>query len=103
MKIKISSNFDKVCENFKKHIAQQSEQQLGELGLYALSRIQLLTPVDTGRARGGWRFARDGRYTMRVFNNVHYIIYLEYGHSQQAPHGMVRLTAAHLQRILARR
>ena len=43
------------------------------------------TPVDTGRARDGWKMRfRDGQPDY-IYNNVGYIIYLNEGHSQQAP------------------
>lgn len=81
--------------------------------------LVLGTPVDTGRARGGWNIGinsvnlqetiedRGGQITLRdnkriiemaqlgdrVFlsNNVAYIAYLDQGHSQQAPHGIVEV------------
>lgn len=45
------------------------------------------TPVDTGRARRGWR-----RKKQDVLNNVEYITHLEDGHSKQAPSGIARPT-----------
>lgn len=75
------------------------------------------TPVDTGRARGGWtpylidqgvntsagppENASDGDFTeelggthqfIEVVNGVEYIVFLEFGSSDQAPGGMVRVT-----------
>jgi hypothetical protein len=74
-------------------------------------------PVATGRARAGWHVAasklglpwsdegsdtgaiaegkargdyRETRQYIDLINGVHYVIYLEYGHSTQAPFGMVR-------------
>lgn len=75
------------------------------------------TPVDTGFARGSWQPSLNkaelavgtgeplGKLALvtaqmkagdRFFflNNARYILRLEYGWSQQAPHGMVRLTLA---------
>jgi hypothetical protein len=34
---------------------------------------------------------------IEIANRVHYAIYLEYGHSKQAPQGMVRKTLARMQ------
>lgn len=52
------------------------------------------TPVgETGVAQGGWDsngppvLYRNYSFT----NNVEYIVPLEYGHSQQAPNGMLRI------------
>jgi hypothetical protein len=56
--------------------------------------IVLATPVDTGRARSGWRLKRIADQVSvkwRITNNVYYIIFLEYGSSKQAPLGMVRV------------
>jgi len=50
------------------------------------------TPVDTGLARRSWRVQRIRPDAYRIFNNVHYIGYLDDGHSRQAPQGMVEPT-----------
>ncbi|MDH4581375.1 HK97 gp10 family phage protein [Pseudomonas sp. BN415] len=86
------------------------------------------TPVDTGRARGNWVTSVDnpaqgeidrddkagsaaiaevvaktpegaGQETF-MSNSLPYIEELEYGHSQQAPSGMVRRNLARVQRIV---
>lgn len=90
------------------------------------SSIMELTPVDTGRARGNWNistgnidnsadenlFMQNGlKYTIDdikadndqsifISNNIEYIESLEYGHSKQAPQGMVRLTCSKMQELL---
>ena len=53
------------------------------------------TPVDTGRAKRGWRMLkkRDG---FTIYNPVSYTRYLEQGSSKQAPDGMVRPTINNL-------
>ncbi len=95
------------------------------LTLDAAKRAILKTPVDTGRARGNWMMEvgkpaegtaestdssgagtvtaiasriRAIRFGVRSFivNNLPYIRKLEYGHSKQAPAGMVRTTVAEL-------
>lgn len=62
-------------------------------------RIVEMTPVDSGRAKNGWslEFKWD---TATIINQVPYIIYLEYGHSKQAPHGMVRLNVQKWNKII---
>jgi hypothetical protein len=86
-------------------------------------RVILRSPVDTGRFRGNWQCgigsipegvlaaldpsgqAAVARMTAEVahfnpgqviilVNNLPYAIPLEYGHSKQAPGGMVRITVA---------
>lgn len=77
------------------------------------SRITLKTPVDTGRARANWFVAEGapriattesvtaqkppslkGDSVIYITNSLPYIVPLEYGHSKQAPAGMVRLSIA---------
>ena len=96
------------------------------LALEALGRLVAKTPVDTGRARGGWIVSTGepslwmpgeeevvppevvqakGEKALGsllpfdivfVSNNVEYIEALERGHSKQAPHGMLAETVAEL-------
>jgi len=88
--------------------------------LYA--RIVKRTPVDTGRAKGGWGITTDldipdgdvgnAQFTFTIeddqviiYNNVEYISDLEHGHSQvQAPNGMVAISLAefnaHFEQVL---
>lgn len=99
------------------------------IALEAIKRVVARTPVDTGRARGGWQMVRGqgneadigsvdiigsatvgsalsilNRITIpfgliTVFNNVEYITFLEEGSSQQAPLGMVAITLIELEAI----
>ncbi|WP_312272233.1 HK97 gp10 family phage protein [Pseudomonas sp.] len=93
------------------------------------SAIIRATPVDTGRARGSWQFSLDtpsvgqvdnpdqegaetiaklaaeankltAGQTAYIVSTLVYMIELEYGHSTQAPEGMVRTTIAHFQKIV---
>lgn len=75
-------------------------------------RVIMRTPIDTGAARAGWSPSINGSMmgdaatvtlsaaqmkagdTFALTNNVAYIRRLEYGWSQQAPNGMVRVTLA---------
>jgi hypothetical protein len=50
-------------------------------------RVKQRTPLKTGKARAGWEIVGN---TIR--NDVHYIIDLEQGNSQQAPNGMLGVT-----------
>ncbi len=98
------------------------------LALLGLRGVVFKTPVDTGRARGSWqaggvtnesvtdRLDPDGGNAvsiglanlnairkpfgvMFIFSNLPYIVPLEDGHSQQAPQGMVALTARELEAV----
>jgi hypothetical protein len=85
-------------------------------------RVRSRTPVDTGFARSRWQRTNTGRtrppslergehapavhnkgvtlgQTITVFDDAAYIEKLEYGHSQQAPHGMLRVTVAELPQL----
>jgi len=109
-------------------IALQVSQKIA---LDGLTRVVNRTPVDTGRARGGWQVGlgaepedetgredKDGNPTIAdgsdvidraepfqsiaIANNVEYIEFLEDGTSQQAPEGMVAVTLAELETIFSR-
>ena len=89
------------------------------LGIQVFKGIVLKTPVDTGRARANWMISEgspqvatvlgtqapatpspmDFKGGSRIFitNSLPYIVPLEYGHSKQAPAGMVRVTLAEVQ------
>jgi len=65
-------------------------------GLEAFNRMKARTPVDTGFARSGWRitsvnWSKD-LVVIDIWNEVSYIIFLEYGWSKKAPLGMMRIT-----------
>jgi hypothetical protein len=63
---------------------------LGKLpGMHFASALKGLSTVGSGA--GAVAF---------IFNNVVYIVPLEYGHSKQAPAGMVRVTVAEFQQIV---
>lgn len=105
----------------KDRVPQQASQIVRLISLQVLTGVVLKTPVDTGRARGGWQLEigvvpqtttgvedKSGGATISVaastleaytfgqivyiVNNVQYVQYLETGSSSQAPSGMVSLT-----------
>jgi hypothetical protein len=92
-----------------------------KVALEMFSRVIQKSPVDTGRFKGNWQVAigslpagtleindKGGTATIArvtatalgvkagdviyLVNNLEYALPLEYGHSKQAPSGMVRLT-----------
>jgi hypothetical protein len=95
-----------------------------EATVQAIEEIVKLSPVDTGLFRANWQFSAGSpatgvvnrldptgsgtiasesskaratlRYNSNAYfvNNLPYAQALEYGSSRQAPHGMIRLTAA---------
>lgn len=85
------------------------------LALTLINKVSLRTPVDTGRARANWFLAEGapriettesttpedhnavsltGRSVIFITNSLPYIVPLEYGHSKQAPYGMLRIAIA---------
>jgi hypothetical protein len=102
---------------------KQLKTVIRKITMEAFRGVVLRTPVDTGRARANWspsigsastatsdntdksgsgaiataqKSVFDWNCTGSIFlcNNLPYIGALEYGHSQQAPGGMVRLTVS---------
>jgi len=109
-------------DGVQRTIAERADQLVRALVQEADHRLRLRSPVDTGRFRGNWYIAQDvpddaeqlgpfptgpaapravppdvraGGVTY-ITNTVPYAEELEYGRSQQAPGGMVRITAAEL-------
>lgn len=85
----------------------QARDAFGSQVVELFGAIVEMTPVDTGRARQGWRgpaFKHDLQgVTATITNTVHYIRWLEYGWSRQAPRGMVRVNIARFSAQLNRR
>lgn len=78
---------------YKNHLQSVGEKSVADLG----SRIKEGTPKDTGDARKSWRESghfKIGQPYLYVSKGVDYIRDLEYGRSDQAPHGMVRINVA---------
>lgn len=94
-------------------INRQIKKKVKQLHFAVLADIMKLTPVKTGRAKGGWNPASKdcsqattdtkAMYEIRTENRVHYVVFLEYGKSRKAPNGMVRVTLERYRNILMRR
>ena len=67
-----------------------------------LDRVQLRTPVKSGRARDGWELVQTSETEITINNNVPYIGLLEEGNSTQAPNGMVRVTLEEVPDIISK-
>lgn len=110
---------------FKVKTTKQASQLVRKIALDLFTLIVTRSPVDTGRFRANNQvslnglpgdavlaFDKDGNATISrgnavlasyklgdtifLYNNVEYGLALEYGHSQQAPQGMYRLSAMEL-------
>lgn len=110
-------------------VAGLSDDVVRGVEIALFSAVILDTPVDTGRARGNWQATtqtpatdmlerldpggsaaigamtglvqslRGGRLTW-LANNLPYAERLEFGHSKQAPAGMVRKNVARFQQLV---
>lgn len=116
---------------FKYEVEDRIVLAVQKIGMEALRRVVLKSPVDTGRFRGNWlvaigipatgtadRVDKGGKATIAagkaviegltsaqaiyICNNLPYAVALENGHSQQAPGGMVAVTLAELEAFFAR-
>lgn len=65
-----------------------------------MNRLIRRTPIDTGRARNGWKHGKIDFTYIEVYNEVPYVVYLEEGSSKQAPNGMLRITMEEIPQIL---
>lgn len=123
------ASFEDTIENFIRKAKKNPEIVVRQITLKLYSAVILASPVDTGRFRMNWQatyknpatsilIADDpsgsraiGRITQfvmhnpdwdefRLTNNLPYAARLEYGYSQQAPAGMVRVSVARFQRLI---
>jgi hypothetical protein len=114
---------------FAEQAKEAIDSTLREVVIEIGNSVIRMSPVDTGRFRGNWQFSigspaagtldvadKDGSVAMAriegdsllfkagetayIVNNLPYAIPLEYGHSDQAPGGMVRVTLARFQQII---
>lgn len=114
-----------------KAVPAQAEDILRKVAMDMFTRVVMRSPVDTGRFRGHWvatigtpSSALTGRIdpsgaksvalaasvAMKVkigqsiflCNNLPYALPLEYGHSKQAPAGMVRVAVAEFQNLVTK-
>lgn len=112
-----AKRFSKFVDNFIRESGEGANRAVRRVGLQVFRDIALLTPVDTGRARAGWFPAIEGLggktpgggessavaegrsagsleeepLKVTAVNAVKYVPFLEFGHSAQAPSGMVRV------------
>lgn len=113
-------SFSLDLEKFAKKAGNNAALVVKKTAIDMFSQVIRMTPVDQGRARGNWQFSinapangaldtldKTGQFSIAAVkfganswkqgdiwltNNLPYIERLEYGWSQQAPSGMVRLT-----------
>jgi hypothetical protein len=121
--------FSLSIEKFVAKAGANIDAVIKKVSLDMFRSIVLMSPVDTGRFRANWQIQIDAvpRGTLQLddklgtatitreaaklagvragdvvyfANNLPYAIPLEYGHSKQAPGGMVRLTVQRFQTLV---
>ena len=124
-----SASFKLDISKWVEKAGDRADLVVRKVALDLMTKIVLKTPVDTGRARGHWGVGinsitygsgldKSGSApiaeatvrlqgatagdTVYIANNVPYIVRLEYGHSKQAPGGMVRTTIDEFQSAVNR-
>lgn len=117
--------FDRQIEAFAKKANISIDRAIRGTSIKLFSAIILASPVDTGRFRANWQASNERPASGEVngfadpvnkvstyingapfaneftlANNLPYAYKLEFGYSNQAPQGMVRINVARFQRIL---
>jgi len=124
-----SGGFAMELAKFAEQATEAIDASLREIIFEVAGSLIRMSPVDSGRFRGNWQFslmtpdnstslnvdptgtetlgrivAEAGAFTAGqvayITNSLPYAIPLEYGHSTQAPGGMVRVTLARFQEIV---
>lgn len=124
-----TGSFSLQIENWANEALGAIEQTFKDVVIQIGETLVNLSPVDTGLFKGNWqltidapsnhsidRHDKEGSETISALiaaanslepgqtawlvNNLIYSIPLEYGHSQQAPAGVVRITVAQFQKIV---
>jgi cytoplasmic iron level regulating protein YaaA (DUF328/UPF0246 family) len=83
-------NFEEEMRRIEEEVLDLANAEIEERINYAVTQLKIVTPVDTGEARSGWRSlvikTRRGQYLSgSILNPVDHISHLNNGHSKQAP------------------
>jgi len=92
MKTRISLeivNFEQEMARVEREIERLANKDIKSRVEFAVDTLKVVTPVDTGEARGGWEnktyMAPDGYLDGTISNDVDHIVQLNKGSSKQAP------------------
>ncbi|MFW3895288.1 HK97 gp10 family phage protein [Pseudomonas bharatica] len=125
----LNGSFAQQLQRFRDQTLDAMDEVFRRVMIEIGTTVIRLSPVDTGRFRGNWQFTVDAPanasldnldpnghetiaklvgdvqrlsygQTAYLVNNLIYSIPLEYGHSGQAPAGMVRITLAGFQQMV---
>lgn len=81
----LSNTFNNASRNFNR----EAEITINRIGNKLLRKCKLKSPVDTGQLRRTWRYKPQSNLEGLVFNNVDYIMHVEYGHRTRGGNGFV--------------
>lgn len=125
------SLFELQIAKFVEKAGKNADEVVRKTAFEVFSQVIIISPVDEGRFKGNWQVAiesipsgvldtvdksgtatiakaKAATLTMRagqiiyMVNNLEYARPLEYGHSKQAPSGMVRITVENFNAIINR-
>lgn len=125
----LSGSFAAQLQQFSAKTQEKMDAVFQDIVIEIGESVIHLSPVDTGRFKGNWQltinapsmisldnYDKQGGKTLTelvrraneltigqkayIVNNLRYAIPLEYGYSQQAPAGMVRVTLSRFQQIV---
>lgn len=125
----LSGSFTAQLQQFADETMERADSIFRDVVMSMAGVIVRLSPVDTGNFKGAWRLSIDGYDTFvpetpdkqggevlaRMLaevgnltfgqaaflqNNLPYAIPLEYGHSTQAPSGIIRIAQAQFQQLV---
>lgn len=126
----LDGSFSVQLQQFAEAAKEAMDLTFRDVVFFVGQRLVTMSPVDTGRFRSNWQLTAGARAVGEIeeiqsadetldrlflaagdlsagevayiVNNLPYAIPLEYGHSTQAPAGMVRVTIADFQNIVNR-
>lgn len=78
-------DFKKEMLRIEKEVEQLANAGIHERIDYATNQLRIVTPVDTGEAREGWKNRKFLNGAGVILNEVEHIVYLNNGSSKQAP------------------
>jgi len=77
-------NFKQELARIEKEAIELANSDIELQAEYATNQLRVVTPVDTGEARSGWELEKYGN-NLTIVNDVEHVVYLNNGHSKQAP------------------
>ena len=115
------ATIDQIFINIEKGFEKQAEKKISKAVSKLFNEIVDRTPVDTGALHKAWEIDMGRGYikprtnwqakgdfsitfkqdtTITIRNRQSYAYFIEYGHSQQAPSGMLRISAKNFRNYL---